>query len=108
MPKLARVYEIYLPLTYNDGRRIERAKWHALEHQLMEQFGGLTSHRDVAPKRGLWREGTTVYVDQINILTVLDERPRGSARFITQLKSQLLEQFEQKKILIMEIPVRLH
>ena len=41
-------------------------------------------------------------------MTVLDFRPRGSARFIAQLKQSLLTEFDQLEILITEQPLRVH
>ncbi|HKA07267.1 MAG TPA: hypothetical protein VKD71_08425 [Gemmataceae bacterium] len=42
------------------------------------------------------------------MLTVLDFRPRGSARFIGVLKRDLLRDFEQLEILIIESTMRVH
>jgi hypothetical protein len=45
-------YDIYVPLTYNDGQPIERRKLVRLRERLLAQFGGLTffpQHND-----GFW------------------------------------------------------
>jgi hypothetical protein len=42
------------------------------------------------------------------ILTALDFRPRGSTRFIGQLKQALLAEFQQLEILITEQALRVH
>jgi hypothetical protein len=35
--------EIYLPLTYNDGRLIPEAKYVSIQRALLSRFGGVTS-----------------------------------------------------------------
>ena len=108
MAKAARRYDIYVPLTYNDGRPIPEGQLDEVEQRLLTQFGGVTSqHRDF-PLRGIWQGETQLYFDQIILMTVLDFRRRGSTRFIAELKTYLLHLFRQLQILITEPSLRVH
>jgi hypothetical protein len=108
MPRTARRYDIFLPLTYNDGRMIEDHKFDQVERQLLERFQGLTAQLREFPFRGIWQAESRQYIDNIILMTVLDFRPRGSTRFMRQLKRSLLENFDQLEILITESPLRIH
>jgi hypothetical protein len=108
MSKSARRYDVYLPLTYNDGRPVEDDKFDAVERRLLAQFGGLTAQQRDFPLRGIWQGQTRLYFDEVILMTVLDFRRRGSARFLKLFKSDLLQQFDQLEILITEAPLRVH
>jgi len=108
MARSARRYDIYMPVRYNDGRPIEEEKYDRVEYRLLRHFGGLTSQERKFPFRGKWQEGTTVYSDEVIVLTVIDFRRGGSTRFIARLKADLLREFEQLEILITEIGLRVH
>ena len=108
MAKPARRYDIYLPLTSNEGGLIAKRKFDAVEQQLIQRFGGLTAQRREFPLQGIWQGETRLYVDEVIIMTALYFRPQGSARFIAQLKQSLLREFEQLEILITESPLRVH
>jgi hypothetical protein len=99
---------LYLALTYNDGRPIEDETFDAVERRLLAQFGGLTALQRDFPLRGIWQGETRLYLDQVIIMTVLDFRRRGSAKFLKQLKGDLLRQFDQFEILITESPLRVY
>ncbi len=43
MPRAIRNIDIYLPLDYNDGRPIPESKYVALQLELLNRFGGVTS-----------------------------------------------------------------
>jgi hypothetical protein len=108
MARAARRYDVHLPLTYNDGRPVEDEKFDSLERRLLAQYGGLTVQQRDFPLRGIWQGETRLYFDQVIIMTVLDFRRRGSTRFLRQLKSDLLRQFEQLEILLTESPLRVY
>jgi hypothetical protein len=108
MVRTARRYDLYLPLTYNDGRPVEDEKFDAAERRLLGQFGGLTAQQRDFPLRGIWQGETRLYLDQVIIMTVLDFRRQGSTRFLRQLKANLLEEFDQREILVTESPLRVH
>jgi hypothetical protein len=108
MARSARRYDLYLPLTYNDGRPVEDEKFDAVERRLLEQFAGLTAQQRDFPLRGIWQGETRLYFDQVIVLTVLDFRRQGSPRFLKQFKTDLLREFEQLEILVTESPLRVH
>ncbi len=58
--------------------------------------------------RGVWQGESETYVDRVIVMTALDFRPRGSSRFIADLKRNLLRDFEQLEILITELSLRVH
>jgi hypothetical protein len=55
MARSARRYDLFLPLTYNDGRQVEDAKFDAVERRLLAQFGGLTAQQRAFPLQGIWQ-----------------------------------------------------
>jgi hypothetical protein len=108
MPKTARRYDLYLPLTDNNGRLIADEVFQDLQGRLLAQFGGLTSQQRQFPLQGIWQGGARLFLDQVIIVTVLDFRRQGSTRFIARLKQDLLRQFDQLEILITEQLLRVH
>src|SRR5947207_14363572 len=108
MARSARRYDLYLPLTDNAGRPFDDALFDAVERRLLDRFGGLTSQQRDFPLRGIWQGKTRLYLDQVIVMTVLDFRRQGSARFIAGLKKALLREFDQLEILITEQSLRLH
>jgi len=102
MPRRARQYDIYLPLTTNEGQSIPKKRFIAVEQQLVQRFRGLTAQRREFPLQGIWQGKTRLYVDEVIVMTALDFRKQGSARFIARLKGALLQDFEQIEILITE------
>ena len=108
MARSARRYDLYLPLSDNAGRPIADAVFDTVERRLVARFGGLTSQQRDFPLRGIWQGEARVYLDQVIIMTVLDFHRPGSARFIAQLKQDLLRDFDQLEILITEQPLRVH
>jgi hypothetical protein len=108
MPGSARRYDIYLPLTYNDGRPVPDEVFRDVHRRLLARFGGLTAQQREFPLQGIWQGEARLYLDQVIIVTVLDFRRRGSTRFIPQLKKALLREFDQLAILITEQPLRVH
>jgi hypothetical protein len=108
MPRLARRYDLYLPLTDNNRQPIAPEVFDALESRLLARFGGLTTQQHEFPLRGIWQGHSRLYLDFVVIMTVLDFRRGGSTRFIAELKKNLLREFEQLEILITEQALRVH
>ncbi len=108
MPRTARRYDVYLPLTDNDGRPFSDDLFKSVHNRLLDRFGGLTAQQRDFPLQGIWQGERRVYYDQVIILTAMDFRRRGSTRFITQLKQVLLREFEQLEILITEQSLRVY
>lgn len=108
MARAARRYDVYLPLTDNKGEPIPDSVFDGVERRLLRRFGGLTSQQREFPLRGIWQGAARVYLDQVIVMTVLDFRRQGSARFIGELKQRLLGEFDQLEILITEQSLRVH
>ncbi|HYT91601.1 MAG TPA: hypothetical protein VEL76_23010 [Gemmataceae bacterium] len=108
MARSARRYDLYLPLTDNEGKPFADELFDGVERQLLARFTGLTAQQRDFPLRGIWQGESRLYLDQVIVMTVLDFRRRGSARFITQFKRALLRDFEQLEILITEQPLRVY
>ena len=108
MARAARRYDVYLPLSDNDGRPIADALFKGVQRRLLDRFGGLTAQQREFALQGIWQGGARLYLDQVIIMTVLDFRRGGSAGFIAQLKQDLLRQFDQLEILITEHSLRVH
>jgi hypothetical protein len=102
LPRQARRYDIYLPIQYNDGISIEEEKFVQVQRKLFRKFGGLTSIKREFPLRGMWGNETTVYEDEIIILTVVDfsDNVEETEQFITDYKEILKIRFEQEEIFI--------
>jgi len=108
MAKSARRYDLYLPLADNTGRPFPDLFFDAVERRLVRHFGGLTTQQREFPLRGIWQGATRLYLDQVIVMTVLDFRSQGSARFIARLKNDVLREFDQLDILITEQSLRVH
>jgi len=108
MPRRARRYDIYLPLTNNEGQSIPKRNFVAVEQRLVQRFGGITAQRREFPLRGIWQGKTRLYVDEVIIMTALDFRRQASDRFISHLKRSVLHDFDQIEILITESSLRVY
>jgi hypothetical protein len=108
MAQAARRYDIYLPLIDYVGRHFPDALIDEVEGRLVDRFGGLTSQQRQFPLRGILQGSSRLYLDQVVVMTVLDFRRNGSARFIAQHKQVLLQQLEQEDIPITEQALRVH
>src|SRR5262245_55601104 len=99
-PEQVKEYDIYLPLSDNEGTPIEARKFQELQQQLLTEFGGVTYFPQ--PNEGLWRLGDVVYQDEIVIYRVLAKKRRKARRFLELMKEQLKQSFKQLDILIVE------
>ena len=102
MLKIARQYNLHLPLFYNDGRRIEPEKFEQVETLVLKRYGGLTSIRQETPLRGRWHGEERIYTDLIIIISVIStaEDFTTDETFFTQYKEALEGTFEQQEIFI--------
>jgi hypothetical protein len=103
MARPIRSIEIYVPLDYNDGRPIPISKYIALQHELLNRFGGVTSVQRQFPLQGIWRTGTETYHDRVVIFSVMDFREETQLdclRYLERLKERLKKKFDQLEILI--------
>ena len=95
-----REFELYVPLTYNDGTPIKIEKIHAVRDRLAQEFGGLTYSPQA--NEGFWKMGDIAFRDQIIIFRFLAADVRKSRRFLRKLKADLKAELKQHDILIVE------
>jgi hypothetical protein len=98
-------YDIYVPLTYNDGSPIESNKIEAIGERLLHFFDGMTFFPQ--SNQGFWRMGHVTFQDQIVIFRVIDARVDSARRFLRKLKRDLKRDLEQEEILIVEKDAKL-
>lgn len=97
---MAKEYELYVPLTHNDGRAVDPKKIERIGELLLEEFGGVTFFPQ--PNEGRWRMGQVTFQDQIVIFRVLATKTRAARKFFRELKQELKKDLEQEEILIVE------
>lgn len=91
-------YELYVPLHYNDGRRIDPEKLRALKKRLVDEFGGLTHFQQ--ENEGFWKIGDHTFRDRVEILRVLVNNEAAAQKYFLQLKADLTRELEQQDFLI--------
>ncbi|MBI1928207.1 hypothetical protein HYR99_28675 [Candidatus Poribacteria bacterium] len=110
MPKAAKRYEVYLPLKYNDGRKIEARKLKQTEKELYERFKGITAVRQENYLRGLWQEEEQFFVDEVIILYVVDLAATTSQegeQWFEKSKAKWKRRFQQREIFILQQDINL-
>ncbi len=93
-------YELYVPLTHNDGSPIDPEIIVEIRDRLLDQFGGLTffpQHND-----GFWTFGGVTYRDEIVIYRIVTGQVHSARRFFRELKEELKRNLQQEEILIVE------
>jgi len=91
-------YEIYLPLKYNDGKKIEPQKLKEIRQQLLAVFGGLTASSSSAPLQGTWRYRGVEFVDDIVWIEIITKEDMND--FFKNFKRRLKRALHQLDILI--------
>jgi hypothetical protein len=93
-----REFEVYLPMTTNDGAPVDAAAIQRIKETLMRAFGGYT-HLDQR-FQGAWSMGGVTFREDVTILRVLDD---GTARFdMYAFKATIESALNQQKVLIVE------
>lgn len=93
-------YELYVPLSLNDGTPVSDELIDGVGERLLEQFRGCTFFPQ--PNKGLWKMGDVVFRDEVVIFRVLTRQVRPARKFFRALKSELLRELQQEAILIVE------
>lgn len=96
------LYQLYLPLNYNDGSPIEEEKFNLTRQELVTRFGGLTNTPPGFPLQGWWQSAGTVVRDDIVIWTVVTQGDENG--FFYTYKDLLKQRFVQEEIYIVKIP----
>ncbi|MFL5243998.1 MAG: hypothetical protein ACJ8FY_17995 [Gemmataceae bacterium] len=91
-------YEIYVPVSYNDGSPVEDAKIDRIGERLLDQFGGVTFFPQ--PNRGTWKMGHVTFQDQIVIFRVISAKTTSARRFLKEFKEELKRDLRQEDIFI--------
>jgi hypothetical protein len=93
-------FDIFIPLTHNDGSPVEPRRFRDLQVRLLEYFNGFTFFPQ--PNEGFWRLGNVTYRDEIVIYRVVTAKARPARRFLKQLKKELKRTLKQEEIFIVE------
>ena len=94
--------QILLPLRDNEGRPFTGNLHGKTRHELLERFGGVTTHQR-APAQGLWKsEEGEVAQDEVVIFEVMVERVERD--WWRQYRKTLEVRFRQDAIVIRAIP----
>ena len=96
------IYEIYLPLNYNDGNPIEEEKYSLTRGELIDRFGGLTSTPPGFPLLGWWHSPQGVMEDKNVMLRVVTQNDDDV--FFLEYQQMLKRRFIQEKIYIVKTP----
>jgi hypothetical protein len=94
-------YEIYLPMTYNDGSQVDPEIIQRIKDTLAAQFGGYTYLRQ--RNEGVWKIGGVTFRDEITLLRVLDNG--GTAFDMADFKRQIERLLRQNTVLIVARPI---
>ncbi len=94
------IYEIYLPLSYNDGSIVEKEKFNLTRDELIERFGGLTSTPPGFPLLGWWHSPQGVMEDNIVMWRVVTENDDDV--FFLEYKQMLKRRFIQEEVFIVK------
>jgi hypothetical protein len=98
-------YDLYLPLTYNDGRPIPCETLAHFRKMLLDEFGGFTHFP--RENEGVWKLGGVVFRDRVVIIRVISDHPVETRRFFAELRIELMRALEQADILIVERDIAL-
>lgn len=98
-----RRYEILLPLKHNDGSPVTDELFNQTKDDLLQRFDGLST----APKSvgGVWRHEGQVYEDDLVKFVVDVDDSEENELFFSNLKSILMERFQQLEIYIVSFPI---
>lgn len=97
-------YDLYLPLSYNDGRPVESEKIQRFKKILLDYFGGLTHFPQ--ENEGLWKFGGITFRDKVVILRVLAEDGPEAHYFFKAFREQIQKELAQAELLIVERDVK--
>ncbi len=100
-----RRYEILLPLTYNDGRKIEAVRFLETNKDLRDEFGGFAF--DTTIVYGIWVYQGAAYRDKLARFRVDVKDTRKNRSFFKSYKELLKKRFEQEEIWITAMTIEL-
>ena len=93
-----------MPLSYNDGKPIEKSKFVNTERELAQHFGGCTT---LIPVEGLWiDDDLKEYADINSGFYVVAPFNKDSICFFEAYVKKLKKRFKEKHILLTFLPIR--
>lgn len=95
-----RKYDIYVPLKYNDGQKIEAETIRSIKEELVDAFGAVTVSSLSSPYQGTWKYGGVEFIDDIIKIEVVATNDRATKIFFKDFKERLKESLQQIDILI--------
>ena len=98
-----RRYEILLPLKFNNGAPISEDALARTKDEILERFDGLT----VVPQSvlGIWKSEGQRYEDELVRFVIDVDDTEENQFFFANLKTVLLERFEQLEIYMVSHPI---
>lgn len=99
-------YEIYLPLKYNDGTKIEAQKITRIREELVVMFGARTVSSQAAPYQGAWNYRGIDIVEDIIKIEIIARADRKTQQFFRQFKERLKRLLKQIDVLIITHDIR--
>ena len=99
-------YEIYLPLKYNDGSKIEAQKISQIREELVDVFGARTVSSQAAPYQGAWNHRGIDFIEDIIKIEIIARADRKTQKFFRQFKQRLKRLLKQIDVLIIAQDIR--
>ncbi len=99
-------YEIYLPLKYNDGSKIEAQKITRIREELVNVFGARTVSSQAAPYQGAWNYRGIDFIEDIIKIEIIARADRKTQKFFRQFKQRLKRLLKQIDVLIIAQDIR--
>lgn len=101
---MAKEFEVFIPLRYNDGTKIEKRKIRRIKRDLLAFFEGATFSPHA--QEGYWKMGAVIYQDEIVIFRAVTSKVKLARRFLKKTKEWLKLELRQEDIFILEKDVR--
>ncbi len=98
-------YDLFLPLTDNDGHAFSPRMFREVQNELLSQFGGVTFFPQ--PNSGMWTMAGVTYQDEIVVYRVITPHAGKARRFFRSYKEKLKTDFDQLEVLIVERDVEM-
>ncbi len=99
-----KLYKIFLPKYYNDGKKIEDKKMRKVTTDIMERFGGYTVNPfAVLPIiDGAWKDKKTheTYLDKLICIEIFMEDTFDNQKWLISFKELVRQQLKQEELFV--------
>ena len=92
-----KLFEIFLPLTDNSGRKLPKTAFAKTREELMARFGGLTAYSR-SPARGFWKDKGETTRDEIVVFEVMAKQLDRS--WWCDYRRKLEKRFKQEELVV--------